>query len=106
MIGEDIKILDWGVEQWNNLYHALFHRGTPETAIIIIHDYGVPMKIVQTGQGSRPELKDRFAGDLRLKDVIKAMHHEEGVDRVYAISYPAIRRIFTRFESTVDFDAN
>ncbi len=106
MIGENIRILDWGVEQWNNLYHALFHRGKPETAIIIIHDSGVPLKIVQTGQGSRPELKDRFADDRRLKDVIKAMQHEEDVDRVYAISYPAIRRIFTRFESTVDFDAN
>jgi len=106
MIGENIRILDWGVEQWNNLYHALFRRGKPKTVIVIIHNEGVPLKIVQTGQGSRPDLKKRFRESHRIKDVIKEMYHEEDVDTVYAVSYPAIRRIFARFQSTVDFDAN
>ncbi|MEA1944943.1 MAG: hypothetical protein U9N07_06400, partial [Euryarchaeota archaeon] len=106
MIGENIRIVDWGIEQWNNFYHAIFHRGKVKTAIIAIHNEGVPLKIIQTGQGSRPDLKERFRESHRIKDVIKAIYNEEDVDIVYAVSYPAIRRIFARFQSTVDFDAN
>ena len=106
MIGENIRIVDWGIEQWNNFYHAIFHRGKPKTAIIAIHADGVPIKIIQTGQGSRPDLKERFKESHRIKDVIKAIYNEEDVDTVYAVSYPAIRRIFAGFQSTVDFDAN
>ena len=106
MIGENIRIVDWGVEQWDNFYHAIFHKGKPKTVIIAIHADGVPIKIIQTGQGSRPDLKERFAENCQIKDVIKAIYNEEDVDTVYAVSYPAIRRIFSRFQSTVDLDAN
>lgn len=106
MIGENVRIVDWGIEQWNNFYHAIFHSKMPESAIIIIHNDGVPIKVVHTRDGSRPELKERFSDCCRIKDVIKAIYREEDVKTVYAISYPAIRRIFTRFEKTVDCDAN
>lgn len=106
MIGENIRIVDWGIEHWNNFYHALFHRGKPGSAIIVIHNDGMPIKIIHTEQGSRPDLKERFTSGYRMKDVIKEIYHRECVNAVYVVSYPAIRRIVTRFESTVDLDAN
>ncbi len=106
MIGEKIRIVDWDVEQWSNLYHAIFDSSNPESVIVVIHRDGVPIKIIQIGKGSRQDLKERFKSGYEIKDIIRTIHREEDVDVVFAVSYPAIRRISSGFQSTVNIDAN
>ncbi|PPA80250.1 MAG: hypothetical protein C00003105_01758 [ANME-2 cluster archaeon HR1] len=106
MISENPKIMDWSVEQWHNFYQALFHRGTPKTTIAVIHKDNIPIKIIDSLGRSRPNLMDLFTKDQSMPDLIKTIYHRMDVDVVYAISYPAIRNIFSEFSRIIDFEDN
>ncbi len=105
MIGEDVKIVDWSVDQWQKLYHALFHRIAPKTTIVVIHKNGVPIKFIDSQDGSRSDLQQELYTDGQsMGELIKTIHYNTGVDVVYAVSYPVIRTIFAEFQRTVDFE--
>lgn len=104
MIGENIKIVDWSVDQWQKLYHGLFHRSAPKTTIVVIHKDGVPIKFINSQARSRSDLQEFYTDGQNMDELIKTIHCNTGVDVVYAISYPVIRMIFAEFQRTVDFE--
>lgn len=105
MIGENIRIVDWSVEQWHNFYHALFHRGAPKRTIAVIHKDGVPVKFIDSRGGSRSDLLELYSGQS-MDDLIRLIYKRVDADVVYAVSYPVIRTIFADFQRTVDFEDN
>ncbi len=104
MIGENIKIVDWSVDQWQKVYHALFHRSAPKTTIAVIHKDGVPIKFIDSQAVSRSNLQELYTDGQSMDELIKTIHCNTGVDVVYAISYPVIRTIFAEFQRTVNFE--
>lgn len=108
MLHENLKIMDWGADMWNNLYHSIFHKTAPKSTIIILHKDNLPLKIIHTTDGIKPELKPIFTKEIsesgNLKDAVKAIYKAENVDTVYAISQPAIRTIFRDFQLAIDMD--
>ena len=108
MLHENLKIMDWGADMWNNLYHSIFHKGTPKSTILILHRDNIPLKVIHTTDGIRPDLKQVFsqlmAGSGNVKDAVRAIYNAENVDTVCAISQPAIRTIFRDFQLALDMD--
>jgi len=104
VIKENLKIVDWSIDQWHNFYHAFFHRSIPKTTIIVIHKDGRPIKIMDLQGRSRTDLRGLITEDQSIDDIIKTIYSDADVDVVYAVSYPVIRSIFEKFARTVDFE--
>lgn len=101
MLDENPLIIDWSLEQWNNLYNLLFHRKYSKSAIIILHKDNKAIKVIHTEQGLRADLKEQFTGIESLKKIYKS----EKV-QIYAIELPVIRKIFAEFQNTINFEEN